>query len=210
MSATGKICSPSTLTSRMAALKSPLAAASRASANVPTAAATRYPRSSSISSSSIRIRYSSSTTSRRGGVGEAWLMRLPSSTHKSDTRRRVPSRGEVDHTLTEGADDVSLARNMLKIRREGAHVRAAGVNGTNAAEDRMEFLLTLRRRGIMDPDVLRAMEEVPRGDFVGEGFAEDAYADRALPIACGQTISQPFVVAYMTEQLDVAPGHRVL
>lgn len=74
----------------------------------------------------------------------------------------------------------------------------------------MEFLLTLRRRGIMDPDVLRAMEEVPRGDFVGEGFAADAYADRALPIACGQTISQPFVVAYMTEQLGVQPEHRVL
>jgi protein-L-isoaspartate(D-aspartate) O-methyltransferase len=99
---------------------------------------------------------------------------------------------------------------MLKMRREGAHVRAAGVNGTIAAEDRMEFLLTLRRRGIMDPDVLRAMEEVPRGDFVGEGFAADAYADRALPIACGQTISQPYVVAYMSEQLGVKPGHRVL
>jgi protein-L-isoaspartate(D-aspartate) O-methyltransferase len=74
----------------------------------------------------------------------------------------------------------------------------------------MEFLLTLRRRGIMDPDVLRAMEEVPRGVFVDEGFAENAYADRALPIACGQTISQPFVVAYMTEHLDLAPEHRVL
>jgi protein-L-isoaspartate(D-aspartate) O-methyltransferase len=41
-------------------------------------------------------------------------------------------------------------------------------------------------------------------------FADDAYADRALPIACGQTISQPYVVAYMTEQLDVRPEHRVL
>jgi len=74
----------------------------------------------------------------------------------------------------------------------------------------MEFLLTLRRRGIMDQDVLRAMEEVPRGVFVDETFAPDAYADRALPIACGQTISQPFVVAYMTEHLDLAPEHRVL
>lgn len=74
----------------------------------------------------------------------------------------------------------------------------------------MEFLLTLRRRGIMDPDVLRAMEEVPRAVFVGEGFAANAYADRALPIDCGQTISQPFVVAYMSEHLDVAPEHRVL
>jgi protein-L-isoaspartate(D-aspartate) O-methyltransferase len=101
---------------------------------------------------------------------------------------------------------------MLKMRREGAHVRAAGVTDTGAVEDvgRMEFLLTLRRRGIMNQDVLRAMDEVPRGNFVEPGFAENAYADRALPIACGQSISQPFVVAYMTERLDLAPAHRVL
>jgi protein-L-isoaspartate(D-aspartate) O-methyltransferase len=101
---------------------------------------------------------------------------------------------------------------MLKMRREGAHVRAAGVTDTGAMEDvgRMEFLLTLRRRGIMNQDVLRAMDEVPRGNFVEPGFAENAYADRALPIACGQSISQPFVVAYMTERLDLAPAHRVL
>ena len=74
----------------------------------------------------------------------------------------------------------------------------------------MEFLLTLRRRGIMDPDVLRAMEEVPRAVFVAEGYGATAYADRALPIDCGQTISQPFVVAYMSEHLDVERGHRVL
>lgn len=76
--------------------------------------------------------------------------------------------------------------------------------------DRMEFLLGLRRRGISDQAVLRAMDEVPRERFVQPDFAEDAYADQALPIACGQTISQPYVVAYMTEQLDVKPHHRVL
>jgi len=74
----------------------------------------------------------------------------------------------------------------------------------------MEFLLTLRRRGIADKDVLRAMEEVPRGQFVEHGHSDRAYADQALPIACGQTISQPYVVAYMTEQLGVRPHHRVL
>ena len=74
----------------------------------------------------------------------------------------------------------------------------------------MEFLLTLRRRGINDPTVLRAMEEVPRQAFVEAGEADEAYADRALPIACGQTISQPYVVAYMTEQLALKPEHRVL
>jgi len=81
-----------------------------------------------------------------------------------------------------------------------------------AADDveRMEFQLSLRRRGISDQGVLRAMEEVPRENFVSPGFVESAYADQALPIECGQTISQPFVVAYMTERLEVAPDHRVL
>jgi len=77
-------------------------------------------------------------------------------------------------------------------------------------EDRMEFLLTLRRRGIGDPAVLRAMDEVPRGQFVEPEFTDRAYADQALPIECGQTISQPYVVAYMTEHLGIRPHHRVL
>ena len=81
-----------------------------------------------------------------------------------------------------------------------------------AADDveRMEFQLALRRRGISDQAVLRAMDEVPREYFVAAGFTDTAYADQALPIACGQTISQPFVVAYMTEKLEVEPQHRVL
>jgi protein-L-isoaspartate(D-aspartate) O-methyltransferase len=74
----------------------------------------------------------------------------------------------------------------------------------------MEFLLTLRRRGIADAAVLRAMDEVPRERFVAREMAGNAYADHALPIDCGQTISQPYVVAYMTEQLGVLPHHRVL
>ncbi len=65
----------------------------------------------------------------------------------------------------------------------------------------MDFLLTLSRRGIGDKAVLRAMDEVPREQFVDPALADSAYADQALPIACGQTISQPYVVAYMTEQL---------
>ncbi len=75
---------------------------------------------------------------------------------------------------------------------------------------RMEFLLNLRRRGIMDAAVLRAMDEVPREHFVLPEHIDAAYADQAMPIACGQTISQPYVVAYMTEQLEVKPTHRVL
>jgi protein-L-isoaspartate(D-aspartate) O-methyltransferase len=76
--------------------------------------------------------------------------------------------------------------------------------------ERMGFQLALRRRGISDQAVLRAMDEVPREYFVSPEFTDSAYADQALPIACGQTISQPYVVGYMTEQLEVAPTHCVL
>ena len=74
----------------------------------------------------------------------------------------------------------------------------------------MKFVLDLRRRGIMDAAVLRAMEEVPRDRFVMPAHARSAYSDRAMPIACGQTISQPYIVAYMTEQLRPEPQHNVL
>jgi len=85
------------------------------------------------------------------------------------------------------------------------------VPGENTADvERMGFQLALRRRGISDQAVLRAMDEVPREHFVAPEFTDSAYADQALPIACGQTISQPYVVGYMTEQLEVAPEHRVL
>ncbi len=76
--------------------------------------------------------------------------------------------------------------------------------------EKMMFQLTLRRRGISDQAVLRAMEEVPREIFVEPADRGDAYRDSALGIACGQTISQPFVVAYMTEQLQLQKHHRVL
>jgi protein-L-isoaspartate(D-aspartate) O-methyltransferase len=74
----------------------------------------------------------------------------------------------------------------------------------------LKFVLDLRRRGIMDAAVLRAMEEVPRDKFVMPAHRHLAYQDRALPIACGQVISQPFLVAYMAEQLKVQPPHHVL
>jgi len=76
--------------------------------------------------------------------------------------------------------------------------------------EKMMFQLTLRRRGISDQAVLRAMEEIPREVFVEPANRADAYRDSALGIACGQTISQPFVVAYMTEQLQLQKHHRVL
>lgn len=75
---------------------------------------------------------------------------------------------------------------------------------------KMMFQLNLRRRGISDQAVLRTMEEIPREMFVEAEDRADAYRDSALGIACGQTISQPFVVAYMTEQLQLQKHHRVL
>src|SRR5258707_2876628 len=81
---------------------------------------------------------------------------------------------------------------------------------TRNPPEKMRFQLTLRRRGISDQAVLRAMEEIPRDIFVQPADRADAWRDSALPIACGQTISQPFVVAYMTEQLQLQPHHRVL
>jgi protein-L-isoaspartate(D-aspartate) O-methyltransferase len=86
----------------------------------------------------------------------------------------------------------------------------SGRAGEDEGVGRMEFLLTLRRRGIGDAAVLRAMDAVPRERFVEADERAAAYADQALPIACGQTISQPYVVAYMTEQLGVRAHHRVL
>lgn len=68
----------------------------------------------------------------------------------------------------------------------------------------------LREAGIRDERVLRAIAEVRRSAFVPERLREDADADRPLPIGCGQTISQPFVVAYMTERLRLAGDERVL
>jgi protein-L-isoaspartate(D-aspartate) O-methyltransferase len=68
----------------------------------------------------------------------------------------------------------------------------------------------IRQRGVSDPRVLEAMRKVPRDRFVPAALAPRAYADSPLLIGQGQTISQPYIVAYMTETLQVQPGHRVL
>jgi protein-L-isoaspartate(D-aspartate) O-methyltransferase len=65
-------------------------------------------------------------------------------------------------------------------------------------------------RGIQHPAVLRAMAEVPREEFVPGHWVEHAYADSPLPIGKEQTISQPYIVALMTEALEPSPGDRVL
>jgi protein-L-isoaspartate(D-aspartate) O-methyltransferase len=68
----------------------------------------------------------------------------------------------------------------------------------------------IRARDVADPDVLRAMETVPRHEFVPPEFVDQAYADHPLPIGSGQTISQPYIVAVMTELAQIRRSDRVL
>jgi protein-L-isoaspartate(D-aspartate) O-methyltransferase len=80
----------------------------------------------------------------------------------------------------------------------------------SAAERKMQFLFSLRSRGVTNKRVLNAMERVDRGKYIRGTFENRAYEDTPLPIACGQTISQPSIVALMTEALDVQPRDKVL
>lgn len=75
---------------------------------------------------------------------------------------------------------------------------------------KIELIMALRRQGIRDKRVLNAIERIPREKFINTSFVKQAYEDHALPIECGQTISQPYIVAYMTEQLQVGDRMKVL
>ncbi len=79
-----------------------------------------------------------------------------------------------------------------------------------SVDDRAEMVRVLKRYGIRDRRVLEAMARVPRDEFVREQDRDVAYGDHALGIGEGQTISQPYVVARMTELLATEPHHRVL
>ena len=81
---------------------------------------------------------------------------------------------------------------------------------SDLAERKMQFLFTLRSKGISNARVLAAMEKVDRGMFVRGHFADRAYEDMPLPIASGQTISQPSVVGLMTQALEVSERDKVL
>src|SRR5262245_23669484 len=77
-------------------------------------------------------------------------------------------------------------------------------------EVRAAMLRQLGERGIRASRVLAAMDRVPRERFLGEEVVHLAYADRAVPIDCGQTISQPYIVALMTESLQLTGAEHVL
>ena len=74
----------------------------------------------------------------------------------------------------------------------------------------MQFLYALRSKGVTNTAVMTAMERIDRGDFIRGVFSERAYEDVPLPISCGQTISQPSVVGFMTQALMVSPRDKVL
>lgn len=78
------------------------------------------------------------------------------------------------------------------------------------AEQQMQFVFTLRSRGVTNADVLKAMEQTDRSEFLEGIFQERAFEDTPLPIACGQTISQPTVVGLMTQALEVTRRCKVL
>jgi len=90
----------------------------------------------------------------------------------------------------------------------GGGDQSPGPDGEGAQLARL--ILTLRSQGVTDPKVLSAIETTPREAFTPDLFKQRAWEDSALPIACGQTISQPFIVGLMTQALKLEPRARVL
>jgi protein-L-isoaspartate(D-aspartate) O-methyltransferase len=119
-------------------------------------------------------------------------------------------------------NDVELSRELRTVHLvQGAIVlallatAAAGQRATSTRDPYQARRLAMVERymvreGIRDRTTLRAMRTVPRHDFVPAHFRDDAYANHPLPIGFGQTISQPYIVAYMTEVVRPRPGMRVL
>ena len=101
---------------------------------------------------------------------------------------------------------------VLSISRMALALAVALVQAGTAEQARRDQMIDtqIRARDITDARVIDAMRTVPRERFVPNALRARAYDDTPLPIGFGQTISQPFIVAYMTEVLGVAPGHTVL
>lgn len=88
--------------------------------------------------------------------------------------------------------------------------KGAAPTPESRAEETARLVLSLRQNGVSDPAVLNAIEKTPRHLFVPDQWQTRSWEDRALPIACGQTISQPFIVGLMTQALTLEPRARVL
>ena len=107
---------------------------------------------------------------------------------------------------------LSLAVPALVVGAALSGVFAAWQRTTDTPAEARRAMIDeqLRARGISDPRVLAAMGMVPRERFVPDHLVSRAYDDGPLPIAAGQTISQPYIVAYMAEALAIAPDHKLL
>lgn len=92
--------------------------------------------------------------------------------------------------------------------REGHFMKRNGDKSREAREEMVSY--QIETRGVSEPRVLKAMREVPRHEFVPGLLRGEAYSDGPLPIGRGQTISQPYIVAFMTEALRLKPGDKVL
>jgi protein-L-isoaspartate(D-aspartate) O-methyltransferase len=113
---------------------------------------------------------------------------------------------EFSLTVRAGAALALLAGSAGLAQQTEPRSGAEGLAQVRAAMVRDQ----IERRGVTDPQVLQAMRTVPRHRFVPATLQHLAYADRPLPIGQGQTISQPYIVAYMTEVLEVERTHQVL
>ena len=110
-----------------------------------------------------------------------------------------------------GVDEAALAAEASVTQTPAPAVEWERPRFDEREDERQRMVLDqISVRGVADPAVLAAMEHVPRHRFVPEHYLRDAYRDSPLPIGYGQTISQPYIVAYMTELLAVKPGDRVL
>ncbi len=107
---------------------------------------------------------------------------------------------------------MAMQASLLPMLESSGRVRAVmqDQEQSRADQQRMAFVLSLREQGLADVALLRAMETIPREIFVPHHFADLAWRDIALPIACGQTMPQPFAVARMVAALELEPHHRVL
>ena len=137
-------------------------------------------------------------------------------------------RAEINHEGHEGHEEIcrdrsrGLLRYILGMKRVPQWLLAFAVLAASACQKKAastsEFAADRQRmvqqqlmpRGIHDERVLAAMAKVPREEFVPENLRDKSYSDNALPIGHDQTISQPFIVAFMTEQLRLQPNDRVL
>jgi protein-L-isoaspartate(D-aspartate) O-methyltransferase len=97
------------------------------------------------------------------------------------------------------------------LQRQNPPQEKSSASGDPFLQERLKMVSeTIEARGVENVDVLEAMRSVPRHAFVPRDYLDEAYADHPLPIGYGQTISQPYIVAWMTELLALEPGDKVL